>query len=97
MPSKGLIIAGLELPEPETSNGDPVEQLHKVELAHQRYPSLPQEKLDAIHLEAIHHAIEAKDKAKALEIEKTLAQDSQYEPVRAAVRNTYGGEVTNTV
>jgi hypothetical protein len=51
-------------------------------------PNLPQEKLDTIHLEAIHHALEAKDKEKALEIGKTIAQDSQYEPVRAAVRNT---------
>jgi hypothetical protein len=54
-------------------------------------------KADTIHLEAIHHAIEAKDKEKALKIEKTIAQDSQYEPVRAAVRNTDGGEISNKV
>jgi hypothetical protein len=71
--------------------------LHKVELAHHWDPNLPQEKLDAIHLEAINHAIEAKDREKAFEIEKTIAQDSYYEPVRAAVRNTYGGEVAKTV
>jgi hypothetical protein len=58
---------------------------------------VPQEKLYTIHLEAIHHATEAKDKEKALEIEKTIAQDSQYEPVRAAVRNTEGGEIANKV
>ena len=61
MSPKVFIVADFELPEPETSNEDPVKQLHKVELAHHWDPNLPQVKLDAIHLEAIHHAIEAKD------------------------------------
>jgi hypothetical protein len=92
MSPEGFIVEGLELREPETSNGDPIEQLQKVELAHQWDPNLPQEKLDAIH-----DAIEAKDKEKALEIEKTIAQDSRYESFYAAVRKTDGREVANTV
>lgn len=68
-----------------------VQGLPKVQ-SRQWDPNLPQEKIDEIQ-----EAVVTKDQEKAVEIEKTLAQDSQYESVRAAVRNTDGGEVANTV
>lgn len=71
---------------------DNVQELHKFELSHQWDPNLPQEKLDAIK-----EAIKNEDHEKAAELDKSLAQDSQYESVRAAVRNTDGGEVANTL
>jgi hypothetical protein len=93
MPAKSFIVDGVELPGPEISNGeDRVDQLHKTQLAHKWDPNLPPEKLDVIH-----DAVETNDNEKAVEIEKNVAQDSQYESVRAAVRNTDGGEVANTV
>ncbi|KAJ5111026.1 hypothetical protein N7532_001561 [Penicillium argentinense] len=69
-----------------------IQELHNIELSHQWDPNLPQEKLDAIK-EAVHSG----DHEKAAELDKSFAQDSQYESVRAAVRNTDGGEVANTV
>ncbi|CAI7591374.1 unnamed protein product [Penicillium pancosmium] len=69
-----------------------IKELQKFELSHQWDPNLPQEKLDAIK-----EAVESGDHEKAVELDKSIAQDSQYESVRAAVRNTDNGEVANTV
>jgi len=71
---------------------DAVEELHNLQASHQWDPNLPQEKLDAID-----EVVKTGDQEKAAELEKSFAQDSQYEYVRAAVRNTDGGEVANTV
>ncbi|KAJ5225195.1 hypothetical protein N7468_006420 [Penicillium chermesinum] len=65
---------------------------HKIEKSRQWDPNLPQEKV-----EEIHEAVITEDQEKAVEVEKSLVQDSQYESVRAAVRNTDGGEPANTV
>ncbi|KAJ5580067.1 uncharacterized protein N7459_006052, partial [Penicillium hispanicum] len=69
-----------------------VKELHGIQMSHQWDPNLPQEKLDAIN-----ETVKANDQEKAFEIEKSLVQESQYESVRAAVRNTDGGEIANTV
>ncbi|KAJ5965293.1 hypothetical protein N7481_012007 [Penicillium waksmanii] len=69
-----------------------IKELKKFELSHQWDPNLPQEKLDTIK-----EAVENGDHEKAVELDKALAQDSQYDSVRAAVRNTDNGEVANTV
>ena len=71
---------------------DDIKELHKFESAHQWDPNLPQEKLDNIK-----EVIENDDQEKAAELDKSLVQDSQYESVRAAVRNTDNGEVANTL
>lgn len=68
------------------------EEIKDIQKSHQWDPNLPQEKLDAIN-----EAANADDQEKAVEIEKAFVKDSQYESVRAAVRNTDGGEVANTV
>lgn len=69
-----------------------IQELHKIELSHQWDPNLPQDTLDEIH-----EAVNTGDHEKAAEIDKSFVQDSQYESVRAAVRNTDGGEPANTV
>ncbi|KAJ5459952.1 uncharacterized protein N7458_001504 [Penicillium daleae] len=71
---------------------DEIQDLHNIELSHQWDPNLPQEKLDEIH-----EAVKTGDHEKAAEIDKSFVQDSQYESVRAAVRNTDGEEPANTV
>ncbi|KAJ5396454.1 hypothetical protein N7509_004567 [Penicillium cosmopolitanum] len=81
-----------ELTRHEKIATDNIKELQKFELSHQWDPNLPQEKLDAIK-----EAVENGDHEKAVELDKSLAQDSQYESVRAAVRNTDNGEVANTV
>lgn len=72
--------------------GSRVQELKGVERSHQWDPNLPQEKIDAIN-----EVGSIDDQEKAAEIEKSAAQDSQYESVRAAVRNTDDGEMANTV
>ncbi|KAJ5108826.1 hypothetical protein N7456_005501 [Penicillium angulare] len=67
-------------------------ELKGLQKSHQWDPNLSQEKLDAIN-----EAANTDDQEKAVEFEKSLVQDSQYESVRAAVRNTDGGEIANTV
>jgi hypothetical protein len=69
-----------------------VQELKGAERSHQWDPNLPQEKIDAIN-----EAGSIDDQEKAAEFEKSATPDSQYESVRAAVRNTVGGEMVNTV
>lgn len=91
--TEGLDPFQLDVPnDNDKSVNDTIQELHKVQLSHQWDPNLPQEKIDAIN-----EAVKTGDQEKAAELEKTLAQESQYESVRAAVRNTDGGEVANTV
>lgn len=91
--TEGLDPSQLDMPnENDKSVSDTIRELHKVQLSHQWDPNLPQEKIDAIN-----EAVKTGDQEKAAELEKTLARESQYESVRAAVRNTDGGEVANTV
>jgi hypothetical protein len=86
------VTEGLDPSDNDKSAPNTIHELRKVQLSHQWDPNLPQEKIDAIN-----EAVKTGDHEKAVEIEKTLAQDSQYDLVRAAVRNTDGGEVANTV
>lgn len=89
----GLDPSQLDIPnDNDKSVTNTIQELRKVQLSHQWDPNLPQEKIDAIN-----EAVKTGDQEKAAELEKTLAQESQYESVRAAVRNTDGGEVANTV
>lgn len=62
------------------------------EKSHQWDPNLPQEKLDALHQAAKTGDVEAIN-----EVETAFVEDSPYGEVRAAVRNTDGGEVANTL
>lgn len=91
--TEGLDPSQLGMPnENDKSVSNMIQELHKVQLSHQWDPNLPQEQIDAIN-----EAVKTGDQEKAAELEKALAQESQYESVRAAVRNTDGGEVANTV
>lgn len=72
--------------------GSAIEELPKLKSLHQWDPNLPQEKLDEIS-----EAINTDDQEKAAELDKSFLQDSPYESVRAAVRNTDGEEIANTV
>ncbi|KAI0595160.1 OPT family small oligopeptide transporter [Biscogniauxia sp. FL1348] len=66
--------------------------LDKVRHAHQWDPNLPKEKLDAVK-----KAIEDGNAVDIAQADILFTEDSPYEEVRAAVRNTDGGEVANTV
>ena len=69
-----------------------IQDLRNIKNSHQWDPNLPQEELDAIT-----EAATTDDQEKAAEVDKSFLEDSPYESVRAAVRNTDGGEVANTV
>lgn len=66
--------------------------LERIQKTHQWDPNLPSEKLDAVK-----KAIADGDATEILEAEALFTEDSPYEEVRAAVRNTDGGEVASTV
>ncbi|KAJ5778327.1 hypothetical protein N7520_001573 [Penicillium odoratum] len=69
-----------------------IQELKGIQNSHQWDPNLPQEEIDAIN-----EAANIDDHEKAVEFERSFVQDSQYESVRAAVRNTDNGEIANTV
>lgn len=75
-----------------------VEHLHAAtdvaafEKSHQWDPNLPQAEIDALH-----HAAKTGDAETVREVEEVFAEDSPYEEVRAAVRNTDDESVANTV
>ncbi|KAI0129119.1 OPT family small oligopeptide transporter [Xylariales sp. AK1849] len=69
-----------------------VADLDKIAHAHRYDPNLPQEKIDAVK-----KALEDGDAHEILEADSLFTDDSPYEEVRAAVRNTDSGEVANTI
>ncbi|KAI2780473.1 small oligopeptide transporter [Daldinia loculata] len=69
-----------------------IKDLNQIQHAHQWDPNLPQEKLDAVN-SALKHG----DVKEIIEADSLFSEDSPYEEVRAAVRNTDGGEVACTV
>lgn len=66
--------------------------LKRFKEAHQLDPNLPQKEIDAIN-----HAIKHGDAEELVHADHLLTEDSPYEEVRAAVRNTDNDEVANTV
>jgi hypothetical protein len=66
--------------------------VHITEKTHQWDPNLKQDKIDELHAATHEGDLEAIKRA-----EKDFLEDSPYEEVRAAVRNTDGGEPANTV
>jgi hypothetical protein len=66
--------------------------VHITEKTHQWDPNLRQDKIDELHAATHDGDPEAIKRA-----EKDFLEDSPYEEVRAAVRNTDGGEPANTV
>ncbi|KAL3965293.1 hypothetical protein ACCO45_002297 [Purpureocillium lilacinum] len=66
--------------------------LERIRKAHQWDPNLPKDKLDAVNA-AIQHG----DPKELLQADELFTEDSPYEEVRAAVRNTDGEEVANTL
>lgn len=87
----GISPSDLDKPTEDYTTGD-IKDLRKFELSHQWDPNIDQEKLDTIK-----EVIDNDDQEQAAGLDKSLAQDSQYESVRAAVRNTDNGEVANTL
>ncbi|ORY61765.1 OPT family small oligopeptide transporter [Pseudomassariella vexata] len=89
-------------PQPSSSEGEKgkpkvdisqaAADLSKIEHAHQWDPNLPQAQLDAFK-----KAVASGDAEEIAKAEALFTDDSPYEEVRAAVRNTDGGEVANTV
>lgn len=69
-----------------------IKDLNQIQHAHQWDPNFPQEKLDAVN-SALKHG----DVKEIIEADSLFSEDSPYEEVRAAVRNTDGGEVACTV
>lgn len=76
----------------EAAVSQATEDLEKIRLAHQWDPNLPHEKV-----EAIEKALEHGDADEILAADALFSDNSPYEQVRAAVRNTDGEEVANTV
>ena len=68
------------------------EDLSGIEKSHQWDPNLPQDKIDAVH-----DALKSHDLETIREVDHKFTDDSPYEEVRAAVRNTDGEELANTV
>ena len=66
--------------------------LEKVQRAHQFDPNLPKDKVDFLN-----KALRDGDAEEIAEADEIFTEDSPYEEVRAAVRNTDGEEVANTV
>ncbi|KAI1099980.1 OPT family small oligopeptide transporter [Jackrogersella minutella] len=69
-----------------------IADLDKIQHNHQWDPNLPQEKLDAVK-----SALEHGDVKEITEADLLFTENSPYEEVRAAVRNTDGGEIACTV
>ncbi|KAG4223410.1 hypothetical protein PC116_g28125 [Phytophthora cactorum] len=69
-----------------------LKDLDQIQHNHQWDPNLPREKLNAVN-SAIKHG----DVEEIIETDSQFIEDSPYEEVRAAVRNTDGGEVACTV
>ena len=69
-----------------------IAELEQIQKAHQFDPNLPQEKLTAVK-----KALEDGDAQEILEADELFTNNSPYEEVRSAVRNTDGGEVANTI
>jgi hypothetical protein len=67
------------------------DELSKFEKSHQWDQNIPKEKLDEMH-----DAVLTGD-AEIIQEDIELIESSPYQEVRAAVRNTDGGEVANTV
>jgi hypothetical protein len=66
--------------------------LEKFQKAHEWDPNLPQKEIDAVK-----HALQSGDAEELVHADHVLGDDSPYEEVRAAVRNTDNEEVANTV
>lgn len=66
--------------------------LQTIRQTHGFDPNLPPEKLDAIN-----KALQDGNAAEIVEADALFTEDSPYDEVRAAVRNTDGGDVANTV
>ncbi|KAI1798991.1 small oligopeptide transporter [Daldinia bambusicola] len=69
-----------------------IKDLDQIQHNHQWDPNLPREKLDAVNSALKHGDVE-----EIIEADSQFSEDSPYEEVRAAVRNTDGGEVSCTV
>jgi hypothetical protein len=83
---------GQPVHEEDTDGLAAVEAFDKVQKSHQWDPNLPKGKLDELH-----EAAQTGDVEKIKHVDEEFADNSPYEEVRAAVRNTDGGEVANTV
>jgi hypothetical protein len=69
-----------------------MEEFERLQKSHQWDPNLPKERIDELR-----EAAQTGDVEKIKHVDEEFAVDSPYEEVRAAVRNTDGGEVANTV
>lgn len=69
-----------------------VEEFEQLQKSHLFDPNLPLDKIAELH-----DAAQAGDLEKIRQVDQEFSEDSPYPEVRAAVRNTDGGEVANTV
>lgn len=69
-----------------------ISEAKAIDKTHHFDPNLSEDVVEALQEAARNNSIE-----KAIEVEKTFLEDSPYESVRAAVRNTDGDEVANTL
>lgn len=90
VPDGGKRDATIEEKTSEHSNA--AADIVAFEKSHQWDPNLPQAEIDALH-----HAAKTGDTESVREVAGTFAEDSPYEEVRAAVRNTDDESVANTV
>lgn len=86
------VAAGDDESSLASSAGRARDDLRHFEQNHQHDPNLPPEKLAAVH-----DALARGDAKEMADTDALLCENSPYEEVRVAVRNTDGGEVANTV
>jgi hypothetical protein len=89
VPGQGKDVS---IEEKSSDQFDATADIVAFEKSHQWDPNLPQAEIDTLH-----HAAKTGDAESIREVEETFAEDSPYEEVRAAVRNTDDGSVANTV
>ncbi|THX14800.1 OPT family small oligopeptide transporter [Aureobasidium pullulans] len=90
--SHGAVEEVFEVPKDVPHEARVLGEVEKLHEAHQFDPNLP----DA-EIQALDEATKTANVEKALAIDENFAKESPYEAVRAAVRDTDGEEVANTV
>ena len=81
-----------DAPDIDKVDSQAFKDVQKLQKAHQADPNLPEEEVDALR-----QASKTGDAERMIQVEKDFVEDSPYENVRAAVRNSDGEEVANTL
>ena len=90
--SHGAVEEVFEVHKDVTQEAQVLDEVEKLHESHQLDPNLPD-----VEIQALDEAIKTGNVEKAVEVDDNFTKESPYEAVRAAVRDTDGEEVANTV